>query len=147
MSMRSQVPLITITSATKLTPEQQKAAEALVVARAGKATVKFAIDPLVLGGVKVEIGSQIFDATLEGQLKQLALPGNTCTITTAVPLTPSQRKLLITTITQRHGSVTITEKVNPDVIGGIKVVIGSKEYDKTIAGKLNRLQSHTLTHL
>lgn len=145
--MSSQTPIITITTATKLTPEQQQAAKKLVASRAGTTDLVFAIDPKVLGGIKVEIGAQLFDATLEGQLKQLALPGNSCVVTTAVPLSPNQKEKLFTAITTKYGSVAITEKVSPEVIGGIKVVIGSKEFDQTIAGKLHQLHAQTLIQM
>ncbi|PIV18562.1 MAG: F0F1 ATP synthase subunit delta, partial [Flavobacteriales bacterium CG03_land_8_20_14_0_80_35_15] len=36
--------------------------------------------------------------------------------------------------------ITIKNKVNPDLIGGFIIRIGDKQYDSSIAGKLNLLK-------
>lgn len=145
--MKQQMPTITIITATQLTDAQQKQAESLVVNRAGKAKIVFEKDPTVLGGIKVTIGGQTYDATLEGQLKELAFSADACHVITAVALTAPQRKKLTEAIHEVYGSVNILETVDPEVIGGIKVIVGSKEFDRTIAGKLTRLKEQTLAQM
>jgi len=145
--MKQQTPTITITTASKLTTAQQKQAETLVATRAGKANLVFQEDPTVLGGIKVSIGGQTFDATLEGKLKELAISAQACQVITAVALTAPQRKTLTDAIHKTYGSVSIIESVDQDVIGGIKVIVGSKEFDHTIAGKLARLKEQTLAQM
>lgn len=145
--MQQQAPTITITTAAKLTAAQEKQAEKLVANRSGKAKIVFATDPTVLGGIKVAIGGQTFDATLEGQLRELALTVEHAQVVTAVPLSVPQRKTLTDAIRESFGSVNILEFVDPTVVGGIKVIVGSKEYDHTIAGKLARLKEQTLAQM
>ncbi len=132
-------PVITVTSAQTLTKEQVAQVKKILSERAGKAEVVFAIDTTILGGIQIAIGDQKFDASLDGQLRRLQLSQDRCVITTAIPLTADQRQKLSTAIAQKHGSISIDEVVDPAVVGGIKIVIGSKEYDRTIAGRLSQL--------
>lgn len=145
--MKQQTPTITITTAAKLTALQQKEAEQLVANRAGKAKIIFATDPNVLGGITVAIGGQTFDASLAGQLKELALSTDRAQVITAVELTMAQRKKLTDAIHEAFGSLTVVETTDPAVIGGLKMIVGSKEYDHTIAGKLVRLKEQTLAQM
>lgn len=145
--MKQQAPTITITTATQLTDSQRKQAEELVANRTGKAKIVFEKDSTVLGGIKVSIGGQTYDATLEGQLKELALSADACQVITAVALTAPQRKKLTDAIHETYGSVNVVETVDPEVIGGIKIIVGSKEFDRTIAGRLLRLKEQTLAQI
>lgn len=140
-----QAPVITVITAQALTASQVQQVKTLLHDRVGESTVIFQTDPDILGGIQVKIGEQRFDASLEGQLRRLQLTQDRCLVTTAVPLTASQRTELTKAITQKHGSMVIDEEVDPRVIGGIKIVIGSKEYDHTLAGRLAQLkkQAHS----
>lgn len=141
--MKEQQPIITVITAQALNAQQVSQVKKLLSERAGQAKVVFSTDPDILGGIQIKIGEQRFDASLEGQLRRLQLTADRCVITTAVPLSAGQYKTVSEAIAEKHGSIAIDEVVDPDVIGGIKIVIGSKEYDRTIAGRLAQLHKQT----
>jgi F0F1-type ATP synthase delta subunit len=147
MATRSTQPIITVSTAQPLTASQVAQVKKILEERAGQAKIVFSTDPSILGGVKVKIGDQQFDATLEGQLERLQLTRDHCTVTTAVPLTAAQYKKLATAISDKFGSIVIDELVDPSVIGGIKIVVASKEYDHTIKAKLDQLHKQATTNL
>jgi F-type H+-transporting ATPase subunit delta len=63
-----------VTSATELAPEQLELLEKRIAAFAGKRVqLSTAIDPSLLGGVVVRVGSRMIDASLRSKLKQLEL--------------------------------------------------------------------------
>lgn len=144
---RDSQPIITVITAQALTKEQAAQVKKLLDERAGQAKVVFSTDPAILGGIKIKIGDQRFDASLEGQLQRLQLTQDRCMITSAVPLSATQYKALSDAVTEKYGSIGIDEVVDPTVIGGIKIVIGSKEYDRTIAGRLNQLKKQAYVTL
>ncbi len=145
--VRDLQPIITVITAQELTKEQTAQVKKLLTERAGQAKVVFKTDPNILGGITIKIGDQSFDASLEGQLQRLQLTQDRCVITSAVPLSSEQYKTLAAAITEKHGSIAIDEVVDPSVIGGIKIVIGSKEYDRTLAGRLNQLKKQAYVTL
>lgn len=136
-----QQPIITVITAQELSKAQTEKVKKLLSERAGQVKVAFTTDPSILGGIKVKIGDQRFDASLEGQLERLELTQDRCVITSAIPLTTQQYKALSDAITEKHGSIGIDEVVDPAVIGGLKIVIGAREYDRTIAGRLAKLRN------
>lgn len=143
--MKDQQPIITVVTAQKLSEKQTEQVKSLLHERAGQAKVVFSTDPDILGGIQIKIGEQRFDASLEGKLQRLQLTQDRCVITSAVPLSSAQYKLLAEAIAQKHGSIIIDEVVDPAVVGGVKIVIGSKEYDRTVAGRLRQLQKQAGT--
>jgi len=63
-----------VVSAVALTDSQKAALEAALAGRAGrKITLDLKVDPRILGGLKVKVGSRLVDASLQGQLKRLHL--------------------------------------------------------------------------
>lgn len=61
-----------VTSAIKLTAAQQKAIAAALKKAFGKdPEISTHIDPSILGGLKVKVGSKLFDASLKSRLDQL----------------------------------------------------------------------------
>ena len=69
------IALVTVTSATSLTEEQQ--AELLKkvqsVASTDKLEVNLKVDPSLIGGFVLSVGSKIIDASLSGQVRRLGL--------------------------------------------------------------------------
>lgn len=62
-------------------------------------------------------------------------------VTTAIPLTPDERQRLESTLEKRTGfTIELEEKVNPAVIGGAAVVLGSQIIDDTIRHHLEVLR-------
>jgi F-type H+-transporting ATPase subunit delta len=70
-----QITLAKVTSATPLTDEQQQQLNAKVQAIAGTDAVEFdlAVDPSLIGGFVVSMGSRVIDASLSGQVRRLGL--------------------------------------------------------------------------
>ena len=70
-----QITLAKVTSATPLSEEQQQQLNAKVQAIAGTDAVEFdlAVDPALIGGFVVSMGSRVIDASLSGQVRRLGL--------------------------------------------------------------------------
>ncbi len=66
----------------------------------------------------------------------------TATVTSAVPLTPAQLQQLTDTLRKILGDakVSIDARVEPDILGGLLVKVGSRLFDSSIRSKLQRLQ-------
>jgi F-type H+-transporting ATPase subunit delta len=63
---------VTVTTAVELSTDQQRALMEKLALRTGKQiTLKRVLDPAVLGGMRVQIGHQLVDATLSTQLATL----------------------------------------------------------------------------
>lgn len=66
-------------------------------------------------------------------------------VVTAVPLTPATRAALAEALGRVSGkTVTLTERVDPAIVGGVVARIGTFVYDASVAGQLGRLKQ-TLT--
>jgi len=62
-------------------------------------------------------------------------------VTTAVPLTPESRAALAQALGQASGkNVTMTERVDPSIIGGVVARIGTFVYDGSVANQLDKLK-------
>lgn len=69
------IALARVTSATPLSDEQKARLSEKVKAMAGTENVEFdvAVDPALIGGFIVSLGSQVVDASLAGQVRRLGL--------------------------------------------------------------------------
>ncbi len=69
------VTLAQVVSATPLSEEQQKQLNRRVQTIAGTESVEFdlSVDPALIGGFIVRMGSQVIDASLSGQVRRLGL--------------------------------------------------------------------------
>ncbi|KAF0098828.1 MAG: F-type H+-transporting ATPase subunit delta [Rhodospirillaceae bacterium] len=66
----------------------------------------------------------------------------TATVTSAVPLSPAQLQQLSDALRSVLGSnkVSIDARVEPDILGGLVVKVGSRLFDSSVRSKLQRLQ-------
>ncbi|SJZ79863.1 F-type H+-transporting ATPase subunit delta [Enhydrobacter aerosaccus] len=66
----------------------------------------------------------------------------TATVTTAIPLTEAQLQQLTDTLRGVLGGakVSVDAQVDPDILGGLVVKVGSRLFDSSIRSKLQRLQ-------
>lgn len=133
---------VTITTSKELTEVQHKRLIELLKTKFGQSVViNEIIDPDTLGGVKVTIGDQVYDATVSGTLERLQPVLQLVTITTSEPLTNSQRKKLTSKLEEKlTDAFQLKEVVDDKVIGGLRLTIGSLEYDGTIRKSLNLLK-------
>lgn len=136
--------VVTLITAAKLSPTQKKDVVAELEQKLGPIEIEHIIDPTVMGGLKIKLGSQEFDATVAGKLEKLEKQIPEVQVTTAIELTAEQRKKIKAAVEAKFGPSTLVEAVDPSIIGGIKIVTGSRELDGTIKGKLNRLRNQIL---
>jgi F-type H+-transporting ATPase subunit delta len=125
------------------------------------------LNPVLKSGIKKAILTKIFESKINGMTlgllnllienKRLNLLSDVAlqyaiiydfdinleiaSVTTAVPITKAlEAKILEKIKTLTGNEITIKNKVNPDLIGGFIIRIGDKQYDSSIAGKLNLLK-------
>ncbi len=72
---QNQIALATVTSASPLSDAQQAllAEKAKVVAGTEKVEISLAVDPALIGGFVLSVGSRVIDASLAGQVRRLGL--------------------------------------------------------------------------
>ena len=72
---QNNIALATVTSATALTEQQQSDLRSKVQAVAGtdKLEINLLVDPALIGGFVVTVGSKVIDASLAGQVRRLGL--------------------------------------------------------------------------
>ena len=72
---QNQIALATVTSAAPLTDEQRSEIAERVKAVAGtdKVEINLVVDPDLIGGFILSVGSQVIDASLAGQVRRLGL--------------------------------------------------------------------------
>lgn len=64
----------------------------------------------------------------------------TITITSAIALSASQKKALTQALTTKYAAETIETIVDPTCGGGLKVTIGSKQFDMTVKHLLSSIE-------
>ncbi|HEY9634693.1 MAG TPA: ATP synthase F1 subunit delta [Coleofasciculaceae cyanobacterium] len=71
----NQTVLAEVTSAVELSEQQQQAVREKAIAMTGARQVELdaKIDPDLIGGVIIKVGSQVIDASLRGQLRRIGL--------------------------------------------------------------------------
>lgn len=61
--------------------------------------------------------------------------------TAAVPLTEKERKDITKILEQKTGThITLTERIDPAIGGGLLIQVGDWEFDATVAGRLRRMK-------
>lgn len=71
----NQTVLAEVTTVSELTDDQKRSLQEKVMAMTGARSVELAtkLDPDLIGGVIIKIGSQVIDASLRGQLRRISL--------------------------------------------------------------------------
>lgn len=132
--------VVTVITAEKLSKAQLATVRELVEKKVGAVEIKQELDPQILGGMKLRIGDQELDGSLSGRLDQLESTQDVATVITAVPLTADQRRQVTETLHDKYGELELEEVVDPTVIGGISIRVGSRVFDATLRSKLDRLK-------
>jgi F-type H+-transporting ATPase subunit delta len=72
---QNNIALATVTSAAPLTVDQQAKLtdKVKIVAGTDKVEINLAVDPALIGGFVVNVGSRVIDASLSGQVRRLGL--------------------------------------------------------------------------
>lgn len=80
------------------------------------------------------------------RLVRLEVEKRQATIESAAPLDDETRQQLENTLRSKYGQdVTTTFKVTPELIGGLRVKVGSDVWDSSVRERLNRLRSELAT--
>lgn len=132
--------VVTLITASKLTSQQKKTVLDALEQKLGSVEIEEVVDPTLIGGLKIKLGNQEFDASLSGKLERLETQVSEVIVTTAVELTSDQRQKLSKALEAKMGTSRISEVVDPTIIGGIKILVGSREIDSSIKGKLTKLK-------
>ncbi len=67
------------------------------------------------------------------------------TATAAIPLTEKERKEIAKILEQKTGQhISLTERIDPTIGGGLLIQLGDWEFDATVAGRLRRMK-HAIT--
>ncbi len=140
-------PVVTLITAQKLTSAQLSAVQAVLKKKLGSFELKQQLDPNLMGGLKIQLGSQEFDASLAGKLEKLEPQLPELKVITAVPITNDQRAKIKNTANEKLGPVNIVEELDPDLIGGIKIIVGSTEYDGSIKHKLELIKNQLIASI
>lgn len=64
------------------------------------------------------------------------------TITSVVPLTEAQTTRLSDALTKKYGPVEITQKIDENLLGGVKVTVGSEQFDASLSTKISQLKQN-----
>lgn len=140
---------VVITTAQKLTVKQRSILKELITQKIGSSfVIDEVIDVTVIGGIRIQLGSQEFDATISGTLEKVESVLEIIEVTTADALSPNQRKTLTSSLQKQLGRpADIIEIVDPSMIAGLRLRVGSKEYDGTIKKRLEKLQAKLKSEL
>lgn len=75
------------------------------------------------------------------KLVRLELQSRHVHVESAAPLDPQQQRSLIASLEDRYGAGLTSEfTLNPDLLGGARVHVGSDVYDGSVRGRLNQLK-------
>jgi F-type H+-transporting ATPase subunit delta len=68
------------------------------------------------------------------------------TVVSAMPVDDAQLKTLVTALEKKYGrTITARVEIDPQLIGGLKILVGDKVIDATVRGKLDAMAA-ALTH-
>lgn len=68
-------------------------------------------------------------------------------VTTAVEATAAQIELVTKAVTKKYGkTVEISQVVDPRIVGGVQITIGSRQLDGSLKGKLDQIRKRFVTN-
>jgi len=65
----------------------------------------------------------------------------TIIVETVIPLSAEQKAVVSALLKSKFGTTSYAEKLNPSILGGVRIMVGSTQYDATLAGKLAQLRN------
>jgi F-type H+-transporting ATPase subunit delta len=80
------------------------------------------------------------------RLIRLELDSRHATIESATPLSPDTSETVLRDLKSRYGDALTTDfRVNPDLIGGLRIRVGSDVWDGSVRGRIARLDQELAT--
>ena len=61
-------------------------------------------------------------------------------VESVIPLSAEQTKELTTLLKKKFGTDTFESKLSPELLGGLRITVGSTQYDASVFGKLTQLR-------
>lgn len=61
-------------------------------------------------------------------------------VESVIPLSASQTRELQSLLKQKFGTEAYESKINPKLLGGLRITVGSTQFDATVLGKLAQLR-------
>jgi F-type H+-transporting ATPase subunit delta len=75
------------------------------------------------------------------RLLRLEMEKRSATIETATELAPESRAQIVTNLKRKYGSdLAVRSVVNPELLGGMRIRVGSDVWDSSVRNRLHRLQ-------
>lgn len=88
---------------------------------------------------------EFFSSVKDGKvvvLEGAQFSGNKAEVVSALPLKDHEKEIIASELQDRvEGELQIDYHVNPDILGGIIIRVGDKEYDHSVAGQLAEMRS------
>jgi F0F1-type ATP synthase delta subunit len=66
---------------------------------------------------------------------------HTIIVETVIPLSDDQKKSLGAVLKQKFGTAEFQERINAKILGGVRVLVDSMQYDASLAGKFAQLRN------
>lgn len=60
--------------------------------------------------------------------------------TSATELTDKQKSVLVAGLEKKFGKVTLTERIDVTLIGGLKITVGSRQFDASLSTRFSELR-------
>ncbi|MBV8363769.1 MAG: ATP synthase F1 subunit delta [Candidatus Eremiobacteraeota bacterium] len=80
-----------------------------------------------------------------GQLEMRSRGAQPLTVTSALELSPQQLGALVSDLERRYATrFEVRQKVDPNLIGGVRVLMGDRRIDGSVAGRLDELSRELL---
>ncbi|MCL2332112.1 MAG: F0F1 ATP synthase subunit delta [Actinomycetia bacterium] len=116
------------------------------------------VDPSILGGIKVTLNGQEFDGSLATQLRNQWAPvaGSMrdeqgrliATVSVVQPLNRAQEVVVAAKLSDKLGeAVVVRQKIDPSLIGGVKINVDGKLMDGSVKAQLMRLRTILATDI
>ncbi|HKY74251.1 MAG TPA: F0F1 ATP synthase subunit delta [Patescibacteria group bacterium] len=65
----------------------------------------------------------------------------TIVVETVIPLSAEQKKAVAAMLKQKFDTETFSEKINSEILGGVRIMVDSTQYDASLLGKLTQLRN------
>lgn len=65
----------------------------------------------------------------------------TIVVETVIPLSAAQKKDLTALFKSKFGTEKFSERINAEILGGIRIMVDSTQYDASLLGKLAQLRN------
>lgn len=125
---------------------------------AGTVELHETVDPSILGGIKIVLNGQEFDGSLVTQLKsQWAPVAGTlrdeqgrliADVSVVLPLNEAREAELADKLSAKLGEpVVINQKIDPQLIGGVKINVNGKLFDGSVKAQLAQMRTILATSM